>query len=287
MKWLEILSGTDVGAHLGRAGHEIAGLVVLREETHIESSGGILILGTENRGEELLLESEPAHLRIHPLVAVAAAADLHGLLVTFLIDVQLGVLGLVLVALLHPGNDHGIVDIYRRDIAGDASHSYEGQVVVHHIGSLVQGVALLDVAAVREREAECHGGVGLRGDLEVEVAGADELSRVDTDRVLAAAIIENVKGRAVVVEVVLHHHAGRLGATARKLQDDLVVLEGHEGRFAGMCGVERGILVDGFLPFAGSVGRSLAGCDKGILTGIDGDCGNYGIPRCNTLGEGY
>ena len=52
-----------------------------------------------------------------------------------------------------------------------------------------------------------------------------------------------------------------------------------------MCGVERGILIDGFLPFAGSVGRSLAGCDKGILAGIDGDSGNYGIPRCNTLSE--
>ena len=108
-----VLPRTILRPHLGIAGHQVAGLVFLREERHVERTGRELILCTEDGREELLLECEPADLGINSLAAVTAAADFRGLLVPFLVEIKLRVLGVVLVAFLHPGDDHGVVYVDR------------------------------------------------------------------------------------------------------------------------------------------------------------------------------
>ena len=98
--------------------------------------------------EELLLEGEPGQLGVNPLAVVASAANLNGLLLPAEIVVQLGVLGLVLEALLHPGDYGGEVNVYVGDVArDDGTHSHKGKGVVDHIGICREFVLLLNVSA--------------------------------------------------------------------------------------------------------------------------------------------
>ena len=93
-------------------------LVALGHEADGELAGSELLRGAHDGREELLLESEPGQLGVDAAAAVAAAADLLRLLVTFEVVVYLGVLGFVAVAFLHARYGDGEIKVKRRDVAG-------------------------------------------------------------------------------------------------------------------------------------------------------------------------
>ncbi len=107
----DVVPLAQFGAHLRTARHQIAVRIVLSEEVDAKLSGGELLRGADDGGEELLLESEPAQTRLHALGCAASASDLHRLVIAVEIVVELGVLGLVLVALFHPGHDKVEIDV--------------------------------------------------------------------------------------------------------------------------------------------------------------------------------
>ena len=240
----QVLTGTEITAHPGIAGHEVAVGIFLGEEGQCEIAFGKSFSGAENGAEELLLESEPLDLGINSLAAVPATSDFNGFLVPGLVEIKLGILRLVLEALLHTGNGHGKIHIQAGDIARDAVHSHEGKLVVGHVRPFFQTIALLDITTVGEIEPEGGLVFFLPDDLEIEIARADILSRVNAYGILAHSGFEKIERSAVVIIEILDLHAVRLGAAAGKFKDYLVVLKGHNTPLARMGLLKTGILID-------------------------------------------
>ena len=195
-------------------------------------------------GEELLLEREPVEARLDPLGSVAPAAHLLGLLVAFVIVVELGVLQLVLVAFLHTGNRDAEVEVVHVDVPRDhAFHSHEGQHVVHHIAVLGEAVALLDVASPAEGQPHHDAAVAELGDLEVEVPRMYVLAGIDAERIVGLPGPEEVEVGTVVVVIVLDLHRIRLGALGVELYPYLRVLYGDYASLLHCRGIEKRVLI--------------------------------------------
>ena len=240
-----LAAGRHVGTHLGGAAHQVAVRIVLRRELDAQLARDELARGAQDGGEELLLESEPAEPVVDAAGAVAAAADLAGLLLAVEIVVNLGIGGFVLVALLHARHRDVEVDVEHVDVARDhALRPHEGEEVGHLVAVLVEGVALLDIAARGKREAHHDGTVGLLGDLEDEVLGADRLAGIDAERILRGAGLEEIQVRAVVVLIILDLHRVGLRALRGELDLELAVFEGHDLRGGVGRGLQGRILVD-------------------------------------------
>ena len=271
-------AGLDVRPHLRGAGHQVLARVVLAHEIDAELAVGEVLRRPHDRGEELLLEGEPFDLVVETLGALAAVADVLGLLVIREVVVQAGVLTLVLVALLHPRNDGLEVHVDAAHVARDqVLHVHEGEHLVHRVGVLHQGVGFLDVTAAREREAHHDGGIGggLRDILEVELPGVHGGRGVHDEAQLGLAFREDVQVRLVVGLIVLHAHGERLGAHRGEDDLQLLVLEGDGLSLGVGGGVQQGIAVhgrlrgqggdDGVLRMLGEVG----GADAVLLVGLD------------------
>ena len=108
----------------------------------------------------------------------------------------------------------------------------------------MQGVALLDIAASGERQAHHDGGVGLLGNLEVEVPGADRLAGIDVQRIFRRAGLEEIQRGAVIILVVLDLHRIGLGALGGELDAELAVLQRHDPGGGVGSRLQGGILVD-------------------------------------------
>ena len=219
----------DVRPHLRGAGHQILARVVLAHEVDAELAVGEVLRRPHDGGEELLLEGEPFDLVVEALGALAAVADVLGLLVIREVVVQAGVLALVLVALLHPRDDGLEVHVDAADVArNQVLHVHEGEHLVHGIGILHKGVGFLDVPAVGEREAHDDGGVGgcFRDKLEVELPGVHGGRGIHDKAQLGLAFREDIQVRLVVGLIVLHTHGERLGAHRGEDDFKLLVLEG-------------------------------------------------------------
>ena len=96
-----------LGPHVGIAYHEIPIRIVLLEKFYAECRRREVLPGPHDGGKELLLESEPVHLRVHSLlIAAAASSQLLRLLLTRIAIVKFGILHLVPVAFLKTRDDH-------------------------------------------------------------------------------------------------------------------------------------------------------------------------------------
>ena len=236
----------EVGAHPGAAVHQVVARVVLLEEVNCELSGAEFSGCAHDHGEELLLECEPAQLRVDAALSVASVAYCLGLLVAFIVIVELGVLRLVPVALLHPRHGDVEVDVEGAHVAGDhVAHAHEREQVVHAVAVFVEGVLLLDVSAAGEGETHRDAAVGLLGELEGEVVGAEVLAGVDADCIVGLAWLEEIERGAVVVVVVLDHHGVGLRAPGVELHSDLAVLYRHDPGLSSVGFLYRRILVCG------------------------------------------
>ena len=233
----------EICAHEGAAVHQVAVFVRLREEFHGQFAGCELVRSTHDGGEELLLAGEPVEA-LHPLAAVTAAAKFDGLLVAFIIEVELGVLRLVLVALLHSRHGDPEVDVEGADVTRDEALAYEGKGIIHLVTALGDGPALLDVLPAGERQAHHEGAVRLLGHDEIEILGLDEFAGIDADVVFQVVGMEYIERSAVVVVVVLDEDGIRLGALGGELHLELVVFESEDLGLGVVGGVERGILED-------------------------------------------
>ena len=153
----------------------------------------------------MLLEGKPLKHRIGPLAAGASAgAKLDRFLVPGVIVAEVGVLGLVLVVLLHPRDFHLDVEVYVADITwNDRAHTDEAEFVVDTVAVLQKSVFLLDVASVAERQPHYQTVIGVGSYLEGEILGLDILSRIHIYGVVALVRTEDVQIGTVVVVVVL------------------------------------------------------------------------------------
>ena len=240
-----ILAGRKVGPHLRAAIHQHSLRVAFGAEIDAQLAGSELVRSAENGGEELLLESEPAQLRIHSLARAPSAAYLLGLLVALEVVVQLGVLALVLVAFLHSGHAHIEVKVNHIDIAGnERRHSAERKLVIEGITVPAEGVLLLDVASRAERQTEYHAAFILVGKLEVKVFGVQVLAGIDAERILGIAPAEQIKGIPAISLVLLQEGGMGLGSLSIELYSDFFVLKSDDAALSPVCPLDEGILID-------------------------------------------
>ena len=221
--------------------------IVLRKIVDGELTVGKVLRGPHDGGEELLLEGEPFELVVKALGSLAAVADTLRLLLVREVVVQAGGLALVLEALLHPRDDRIEIHVDAAHVARDQIfHADEGKRLVHRVGILHERVGLLDIAAVRERQAHHHGRVrgGLGHIQEVELPGIHGRRGIHDKSELALAVAEDIQIRLVVILVFLD--PDRIGLGTHRSEGDLqfFVLQLDQASLALRRSVQEGIAVN-------------------------------------------
>ena len=125
-----LCAGGDIGPHACLAVHEV--FSALGQEVDAEFTVAEVARSAHDGAEELLLEGEPLDVVVEAFLPLTAVADVARLAVFGEVVVETGILGFVLVALLHTGNDGVEVYVDASHVAGnEVTHSHEGHGLVH------------------------------------------------------------------------------------------------------------------------------------------------------------
>ena len=240
-------TGRDIGPHEGAAVHEVRAR--LGQEVNLELPVAEVTGSTHDGAEELLLEGEPLNIVVEAFLSPTAVANVGRFVVVREIVVEAGILGLVLIALLH-ARDNGVeVYVHTAHVPGNQmTHAHQGQGLVHRVGILDQGVLLFDIASVRKRQTHDHRAVrrGLRDILEgkfTRVYGCRGIYHITQ---LGFFSLQQVQRFLGIRKVIFHLHRVRLGAAGGEDHLQFVVFQGNKlslragGGIQGRIGIDRG-----------------------------------------------